>query len=111
MNKNKDTQLIWENYQKTLNESEEFPFDKLVHMGSEHYEKHKGSGEREDIYKEIEDIYLNFFKNNMQQYTNADSIIDYIEDGGFRDDMANNLGHDEESEQDMFGQALDKWEY
>ena len=66
MSKNKDTQLIWENYQKTLNESEEFPFDKLVHMGSEHYEKHKGSGEREDIYKEIEDTFLTFFIKNKR---------------------------------------------
>ena len=111
MSKNKDTQLIWENYRNTLNEAEEFSMDKLVHMGSEHYEKHKGSAEREDIYKEIEETYLTFFKNNMQQYTNADSIINYIEDGGLRDDMANNLGHDEDAEQDMFGQALDKYEF
>lgn len=111
MSKDKDTQLIWESYQTNLNEAEEFSMDKLVHMGSEHYEKHKGSAEREQIYKEIEETYLAYFKANMRHYTNADSIIDYIEDGGFRDDMANNLGHDEEAEQDMFGQALDKYEF
>lgn len=111
MSTNKDTKLIWENYQNTLNEADEFSFDKLVHMGSEHYEKVKGSKEREEIYKEIEETYLTFFKNNMRQYTNADSIINYIEDGGFRDDMANNLGHDEEAENDMFDRALNKYEF
>jgi hypothetical protein len=111
MSCNKDTKLIWESYQNTLNEADEFSFDKLVHMGSEHYEKVKGSKEREEIYKEIEETYLTFFKNNMQQYSNADAIINYIEDGGFRDDMSNNLGHDEDAELDMIDRAINKFEF
>ena len=106
MSTNRDTKLIWEGYKKTLNEADEFSFDELVRMGSEHYEKHKGSADREEIYREIEQTYLAFFSNNTHQYTNADAIVDYIEDGGFRDDMANNLGHDEEAEQDMFRRTL-----
>ena len=30
MSKDKDTQLIWENYQTSLNEAEEFSMDKQV---------------------------------------------------------------------------------
>lgn len=111
MSKNKDTQLIWESYQTNLNEAEEFSMDKLVYMGEEQFNKMRGKADHDDIIRDIEKTYLEFFTHNMRQYANADQLVNYIEDGGFRDDLMSQLGLEDELDLDyMWDQALSRHE-
>ena len=111
MSKDKDTQLIWENYQTSLNEAEEFSMDKLVYKGEEMFNKMRGKADHDEILKDIEETYIKYFQKNINQYANADDLISYLEDGGFRDDLMNQLGIDDEREQHSIDSALDKWEW
>ena len=106
MSKDKDTQLIWENYQTRLNEAEEFSMDKLVYMGEEQFNKMRGKADHDDIIRDIEKTYIEFFTHNMRQYSNADQLVTYIEDGGFKDDLMSQLGLDGERENDVY----DAWD-
>lgn len=111
MSKNKDTQLIWESYQTNLSEAEEFSMDKLVYMGEEQFNKMRGKADHDEIIRDIEKTYLEFFTHNMRQYANADQLVNYIEDGGFRDDLMSQLGLEDEMDlDDMWDQALSKYE-
>lgn len=111
MSKNKDTQLIWESYQTNLNEAEEFSMDKLVYMGEEQFNKMRGKADHDEIIRDIEKTYLEFFNHNMRQYSNADQLVNYIEDGGFRDDLMSQLGLEDELDiDDMWDQALSRHE-
>ena len=111
MSINQDTKLIWENYQTRLNEAEEFSMDKLVYMGEEQFNKMRGKADHDDIIRDIEKTYIEFFTHNMRQYANADQLVNYIEDGGFRDDLMSQLGLEGEMDlDDMWDQALSKYE-
>lgn len=111
MSKNKDTQLIWESYQTNLSEAEEFSMDKLVYMGEEQFNKMRGKADHDEIIQDIEKTYLEFFTHNMRQYANADQLVNYIEDGGFRDDLMSQLGLEDELDLDfMWDQALSRHE-
>lgn len=111
MSTRKDTDLIWESYQNTLNEAEEFSMDKLVYMGEEQFNKMRGKADHDEIIRDIEKTYLEFFTHNMRQYTNAEQLVNYIEDGGFRDDLMSQLGLEDEMDlDDMWDQALSKYE-
>ena len=68
MSKNKDTQLIWESYQTNLNEAEEFSMDKLVYMGEEQFNKMRGKADHEEIIRDIEKTYLEFFNHNHYRF-------------------------------------------
>ena len=47
----------------------------------------------------------------MRQYSNADQLVNYIEDGGFRDDLMSQLGLEDELDLDyMWDQALSRHE-
>lgn len=111
MSTRKDTDLIWESYQNTLNEAEEFSMDKLIYMGEEQFNKMRGKADHEEIIRDIEKTYLEFFNHNMRQYSNADQLVNYIEDGGFRDDLMSQLGLEDELDiDDMWDQALSRHE-
>lgn len=109
MGAGKDIKLIWESYQNTLNEAEEFSMDKLVYMGEEQFNKMRGKANHDEIIQDIEKTYLEFFNHNMRQYSNADQLVNYIEDGGFRDDLMSQLGLEDEDDLDyMWDQALSR---
>jgi len=115
MSKKNDVQLIWEAYADTHtinNEDQsEMSLDKLVHKGEEHFNKYRGKANHDEILKEIEQTFLQFFNNNYNRYSNAEQIVRYIEDEGFKEDLMNQLGIDDDREHDMLDQLTSRYEF
>lgn len=87
-----DERLSSENH---LNEqAQELNLDVVVHLGAEHFNKYRGKGDHDDIMRELESHFIGWFKSNTGHYTNTDQVINYIEDGGFRQDLSDLLDLD-----------------
>ena len=106
-----DQNLIWESYNSKVNESTS-SMDQLIMKAADTFERMRGKKSSEDIIHELEQKYLRFF-NNMPGFPDGAMLTQYIEDGGFRDDLSNHLGLDEgEDDTDAaWDRALDKHEY
>ena len=115
-----DTDLIWEAYdrpkgkkvyitQDQLDDEQadadryaqgiEIDLNDLVHQAEKHFDKFRGKADHEDILSHLESHYKEFFNANYSKFANAEQVVSYVEDGGLRQDLKDQLGLDD----DQFG--------
>jgi hypothetical protein len=87
MNNDKDTQLIWEAY-----ESKSMTLDELIYDAETMFNDYRGKMNHDQIIREMEVYYT----RRASLLDNEQEIVDYIESEGFREDLMNQLGLDDE---------------
>jgi len=97
MNSNKDAQLIWEAY-----EQKSMTLDELIYDAETMFNDYRGKMDHDQIIREMEAYYT----QRASLLDNEQEIVDYIESEGFREDLMNQLGLDDDIESSKIDRAL-----
>ena len=92
---------------KNEGNGEEMELDTLVYKGAEHFEKFRGKADHDEIFSHLEAHFQQFFESNYDRFSNAEQVISYIESGGFRQDLKDEMGLSHMDDSDMFDQVFD----
>ena len=83
---------------REIGESQEIEvsLDELVRKAAEHFDEFRGQADHEEIISHLESHYMKFFNANYNNFANAEQVVNYVEDGGLRQDLQDLLGMDDQ---------------
>ena len=97
MSIDREAQLIWEAYGK-----KSMSLDEIIYQAETMFNDYRGKMDHDQIIREMEVYYT----RKASLLDNEQEIVDYIESEGFREDLMNQLGLDDDIESSKIDRAL-----